>query len=184
MSLLLYHAGLGDDPAGPCCGARPFLEQWAKDTGFDLQIVRWDEPRNGPLYQALLDRIRFGEALRVGGHSHGAWRARQELVGGALLIPSLTFFIDVCPWGNPFEELAAEAFPANALRGYACWQSHVRPFMPNGVKFLPRDGITLDDCTSWVAPQVGHIAWHCPFTPDLASIAGDARVWTRIRSAA
>lgn len=181
MIFLMYNPGLGDDasPESDLSGARPFVERLAIKYGAILSILAWNNPK---CFQVAQKAILDGHKVIFGGHSHGAWRACQT--GKLLVKPTALFMIDECTPFNPFEQLGpSEDFPA-CDSGYACWQAHVRPFMPNGTKFKPEAGrVDADDCTPWIGPELGHIDWKTALLPDLTCIAADARVWARIESA-
>lgn len=180
----IYHPGLNTDPYGDCCGARPHFERLAAKYAARLLVLAWDDPHCYAMTHATMIP---GWTVLLAGHSHGAWRAREtqktlDAMGKKL---DALAFIDLCPWGNPFEQLGPpEPFPT-CRSGYACWQGHPRLFMPNGVKFLPRqeNEVDVDDVTPFTDPALGHIDWTAPPFPPLRSIAGDARVWGRIESA-
>ncbi len=180
---ILYHPGLGTAANSDLCGARAPLMALADSYGVHPIVMTWDDPA---CMGVLLTLVRHNSHVFLLGHSHGAWRARENynfLAYQNLPTKIGLAFIDLCPWMNPFENAGPpEDFPINVGAGVAVWQSHVRPFMPKGVKFkLQADPlVNVLDCTPLTAPPLGHVHWQTLFCPTLESIAGDARVWALI----
>ena len=171
---LLHIRGLFDsDPNGDWCGARARAEDLANRKELALFSRNWDDSE----VEHVVDWLRQCgyDWIALTGHSHGAWRVGEIAKWYEKAPLDFIGLLDYCPFLDPFAQMGPPLlFPPAAKYGYAVWQHNATP---TGCKFNARQNVICEDATGWTAPKLGHVDF--PMF-DLASIAGDARVWASL----
>jgi hypothetical protein len=175
---IFYQTGLGTDPAGDCCGAKPFLLELAAKyaTHFDLMLYAWNDPKSDAAY---IDALNAYDVLLVAGHSHGAGEVVKKMERACSKVANCKIvagIIDECPWAEILTPvLPPRDPPAVAKYGVAVWQ---RNMQPAGRAFKQGLHFIACDASFSTGRKLGHIDAF-----DMHSIAGDAVVWRMIEAA-
>jgi len=93
---IVHFSGLDTDPAGDCCGMRPFWEAIAELIGAVFIVIAWDDPKARDKFAAILGTY---DVVYASGHSHGAALLDELLQKIASAILKVAAFLDLAkPW--------------------------------------------------------------------------------------
>lgn len=108
---IVHFSGLHTDPAGDCCGMRPFWEAIAELIGAVFIVIAYNDPKAREKFTEIVGTY---DVVYVSGHSHGAELLYELLRRIATINVLVAAFLDLAPEWNPGAWMGPD-WPAPAI---------------------------------------------------------------------